>query len=114
MFTLAFVMSISCQTLSQSGISISQTSELSVCVYDEIIHAILTITNKLDLSTKDEDPDDASTTDPLKNLTPTTPKDFIVFVNMVEFCRSVSTRYMEKFVNFRASIAITIKFWNHF
>ena len=59
---------------------------VSNCVYDELIRAILFITSRLDLSTSDKSDEEMASESP-ESQQANTPKDFIVFINLVDFCK---------------------------
>ncbi|CAM5116256.1 unnamed protein product [Natator depressus] len=73
---------------------------LNRLLYDELIKSVLKIIEKLDLTVQklnvsEQDENESGTalvvptSDPASNLQPTKPKDFIAFVNLVEFCREI-------------------------
>ena len=85
----------------------SLTQDIHRAIYDELIQAILRVAQKLDLSsfrdvaiqnegvtTEQPSAPDApqvttsgGTTDPISGIQPTAPKDFQIFINLVEFSR---------------------------
>ncbi|XP_051625579.1 DNA-dependent protein kinase catalytic subunit isoform X2 [Manacus candei] len=78
----------------------SPLQSLNRLLYDELIKSVLKIIEKLDLTVQkldvneqDENESDRAlvgpTSDPVSNLQPTKPTDFIAFLNLVEFCREI-------------------------
>ncbi|XP_056317923.1 DNA-dependent protein kinase catalytic subunit [Danio aesculapii] len=71
-------------------------SDLNRHLYDALVQSVMKIVEKLDLSVQkvsaaDEAQSDASagivlSSDPTANLMPNKPKDFIAFINLVDFC----------------------------
>eukprot|EP00794_Sanderia_malayensis_P010266 gene10266-11321_t len=70
-------------------------------VYDELIQSVIYIIEKLNLKAEKEKPKEdgslnvvqensiASSSDPLSGLVADVPKDFQIFINLVEFCRTI-------------------------
>ncbi|XP_070603834.1 DNA-dependent protein kinase catalytic subunit [Erythrolamprus reginae] len=79
----------------------SPLQSLSRLLYDELIKSVIKIIDKLDLTVqkqnineeKDGSEGDAHltipTSDPAANLQPSKPKDYLAFINLVEFCREI-------------------------
>ncbi|KAK6170524.1 hypothetical protein SNE40_018898 [Patella caerulea] len=105
--------------LSTLGISIEERTQLTDAVYNELMTAILKVLNKLDLTSTSsteltEQVDGASTSadvsmetddvsaDPTVGVQATKPKDFQVFINLVDFCRDLlptkCTELFEKWI----------------
>uniref|UniRef100_A0A674JBQ4 DNA-dependent protein kinase catalytic subunit n=1 Tax=Terrapene triunguis TaxID=2587831 RepID=A0A674JBQ4_9SAUR len=98
---------LNCDTMKESVLAdetflIANAPLLSLnrLLYDELIKSILKIIEKLDLTVQklnvsEQDENEAGsalvvpTSDPASNLQPTKPKDFIAFINLVEFCREI-------------------------
>ncbi|XP_028413162.1 DNA-dependent protein kinase catalytic subunit-like [Dendronephthya gigantea] len=100
----------------------SLTQDIHRAIYDELIQAILKVAHKLNLSsfrdveTQDEDlqteqpssPDapllttSGGTTDPISGIQPEAPKDFQIFINLVEFSRKIllktKTKWFENWI----------------
>ncbi|XP_048576196.1 DNA-dependent protein kinase catalytic subunit isoform X3 [Nematostella vectensis] len=84
---------------------IEKRESLHELVYDELVGAILRIIHKLDLtSTKhgqqdlqtssgqlssDQEEQEETTSDPVAGLQPRVQKDFLVFINLVDFCKAL-------------------------
>ncbi|EDO34282.1 predicted protein [Nematostella vectensis] len=94
-----FKMYLLFQSLSLSDIE--KRESLHELVYDELVGAILRIIHKLDLtSTKHGQQDlqvrdqpqeeqEETTSDPVAGLQPRVQKDFLVFINLVDFCKAL-------------------------
>nr|XP_006812076.1 PREDICTED: DNA-dependent protein kinase catalytic subunit-like [Saccoglossus kowalevskii] len=104
------------------GLSPQDCKVLHNIVYDELIAAIIRILGKLDLSSNKDgqlgnelsaDPEPGTSdgrsspvtdlsSDPSSGLTPSKPKDFQIFINLVEFCRDFLPKrcpyYFERWV----------------
>ncbi|KAK2178223.1 hypothetical protein NP493_553g02004 [Ridgeia piscesae] len=85
--------------LAHEGIELKVRFTLTEVIYDELIRAVLAIVQRLDLTATKAPPadmddnsgGDASThftvsSDPMQGLEPARPKDFVIFVNLVDFC----------------------------
>ncbi|XP_068717854.1 DNA-dependent protein kinase catalytic subunit-like isoform X1 [Montipora capricornis] len=94
------------------GEKLEQIDCMHRIVYDEMMKAILRIIHKLDLSSVNgpsselegdinldagssspAQQEKASLSDPVVGLQPKVPKDFLIFVNLTEFCRCVLPKY---------------------
>ncbi|KAI0227633.1 DNA-dependent protein kinase catalytic subunit [Lamellibrachia satsuma] len=85
--------------LVHDGVGLEEPHALTEVIYDELIYAILRMVERLDLTaTKapaddmgDEGGGDSSalftvSSDPMQGLEAAKPKDFVIFINLVDFC----------------------------
>lgn len=78
------------QELNVLGVPIEYRQAVSFAVYDEIITSVLEIIRKLNYTsvTKEDHATAVNfSSDPIADLQASNPKDFQIFVNIVEFCR---------------------------
>ena len=93
-----------------ADISLETRHQLTDALYNEIIVASMKILDKLDLtSSQAEDQEEASTStaeeelglssaDPLQGVQAKRPRDFQIFINLVDFCKDLLTmKHVEKF-----------------
>ncbi|XP_074649158.1 DNA-dependent protein kinase catalytic subunit-like [Tubulanus polymorphus] len=78
------------------GMNATYKKQLEQAIYDETISSVSRILDKLDLNSKksdrtatDAESDSPATSDPIKDLQASKPKDFQIFINLVDFCRDV-------------------------
>ncbi|XP_022110985.1 DNA-dependent protein kinase catalytic subunit-like isoform X2 [Acanthaster planci] len=83
------------------GMNYADRRKIHIILYDELIFSILKILSKLDLTSNkdttelqdqvavDSDSTEDASSDPLHGLHATKPKDFQIFVNLVDFCRDL-------------------------
>ncbi|XP_071796803.1 DNA-dependent protein kinase catalytic subunit-like [Asterias amurensis] len=83
------------------GMSYGERRRIHKIIYDELIFSILKILDKLDLTSNkdqsqlqeqgsvDSDVSEYSSSDPLHGLQASKPKDFQIFINLVDFCRDL-------------------------
>ncbi|XP_065059919.1 DNA-dependent protein kinase catalytic subunit-like isoform X2 [Rhopilema esculentum] len=75
----------------------TKSKSLKENVYDELMQSVLLIAKKLNLSTQKtgsgiEDQTLQPSSDPMTGLVANVPKDFQIFINLVEFCRVILFR----------------------